>query len=416
MTKRLVLMFCLCSCGIDFPILTGGDAGTGGGGTVESDSGFDAAIREPDAGKDSGVDGSVFDAGVDGGFDSGFVDAGFDGGFDSGVVDAGFDGGFDSGVVDAGFDAGTPPAAPTSLTIPAGTSSAAYPQGPVIIPVPVTLKWTDTANDENGFEVERSPDNANWGLVATLGPNSVSYLDANRIAGAWFYRVRSTKGALRSAWSNVDSVVIPYLVQNSIFAGRVDGGFPRVTYIGNAQDAGHDNYTGIGYAYGFYGTTNFLTWNNVDAPRLGTYDITVRYFNGRDAGEALGAPPWRLSVTIDSSPPQNLDFPSFDNQRWEIPGFVTFRAVLDAGVHSITFRPVAADTGNFHLNSIEVAPLGTWIPCAWENRTCTFNGTREVRYGLNLFNISMSTSPVACNSPALGEPDNDANKYCWYKN
>jgi len=53
----------------------------------------------------------------------------------------------------------TLPSAPSGLT--ASAESASH----------VTLRWTDTARDEEGFKVERKGVNGSYALIATLGPN-----------------------------------------------------------------------------------------------------------------------------------------------------------------------------------------------------------------------------------------------------
>lgn len=71
----------------------------------------------------------------------------------------------------------------------------------------VTLNWQDNSNNELNFEIERSLDNANWSVVATVDSN-ISYYDDGNLAvyTTYYYRVAATNQGGKSAYSNVDSV------------------------------------------------------------------------------------------------------------------------------------------------------------------------------------------------------------------
>ncbi|HEU4776742.1 MAG TPA: DNRLRE domain-containing protein [Telluria sp.] len=88
----------------------------------------------------------------------------------------------------------TPPAAPSGLTAAAASSSA------------INLSWNDNANNETGFDIERSADNINWSLLATVGSNVRAYGNTGLAASTtYFYRVRARNSAGNSAYSNVAS-------------------------------------------------------------------------------------------------------------------------------------------------------------------------------------------------------------------
>jgi hypothetical protein len=57
----------------------------------------------------------------------------------------------------------------------------------------------------------------------------------------------------------------------------------------------------------------------------------------------------------------------------------------------------------------------TWTQCATEGTTCSFTGTREVRYGTTtLYTSKVLTGPVACNNTTFGDPARGYVKTCWY--
>lgn len=85
-----------------------------------------------------------------------------------------------------------PPAAPSGLgAAAAGTSS-------------INLSWSDSAGDETGFYVERSPDDATWGQIGST--TSTSYQDTGLNSGTtYYYRVRAYNGNGDSAYTSVAS-------------------------------------------------------------------------------------------------------------------------------------------------------------------------------------------------------------------
>lgn len=94
------------------------------------------------------------------------------------------------------FSGGTtqPPAAPTGLTATAASSSQ------------INLAWTDAANNETGFRIERATGTGAFAEIATVGANVTSYQSGGLTAStAYSYRVRATNSAGNSAYSNTAS-------------------------------------------------------------------------------------------------------------------------------------------------------------------------------------------------------------------
>ena len=55
----------------------------------------------------------------------------------------------------------------------------------------VELSWTDNANNETGYEIERSPDGETFTVVASIGANATSYTENDlKLATLYYYRVR----------------------------------------------------------------------------------------------------------------------------------------------------------------------------------------------------------------------------------
>ena len=96
--------------------------------------------------------------------------------------------------VRADSGAGNPPAAPSVLLASATGSSS------------IDLDWTDNANDESGFKVERSTDGASYAEIATTAANDSNFSDtALSPSMTYWYRVYAFNGSGNSADSNTDS-------------------------------------------------------------------------------------------------------------------------------------------------------------------------------------------------------------------
>ncbi|MBI5384526.1 MAG: fibronectin type III domain-containing protein, partial [Verrucomicrobia bacterium] len=84
----------------------------------------------------------------------------------------------------------TPPAAPSGLTATAASSSQ------------INLAWTDNANNETGFAIERSTDNVTFTSIASVGANVTAYANTGLSASTtYYYRVRASNAAGNSAYS-----------------------------------------------------------------------------------------------------------------------------------------------------------------------------------------------------------------------
>jgi hypothetical protein len=98
--------------------------------------------------------------------------------------------------------AATPPAAPTALGAEAVSSSQ------------INLAWTDNANNEDGFKIERCTGSCSSGndfaQIATVGPNVTTYPNTGLAANTtYFYRVRAYNSVGDSSYSNTVSATTP---------------------------------------------------------------------------------------------------------------------------------------------------------------------------------------------------------------
>ena len=92
----------------------------------------------------------------------------------------------------------TDAAAPTVPAAPTDLSATAQDENKI------DLGWTDNADDETSFELQRRAEGGSWATIATLEANVTQYSDDGLQAGTTYeYRVRAVNGAGASAYSAV---------------------------------------------------------------------------------------------------------------------------------------------------------------------------------------------------------------------
>jgi len=93
--------------------------------------------------------------------------------------------------------AATAPSAPTNLNATAASSTQ------------VNLSWTDNANNETGFRIERAPGGTtSFVEIGTVGANVTSYQNTGLTASTNYgYRVRAYNTAGNSGYSNTDTAM-----------------------------------------------------------------------------------------------------------------------------------------------------------------------------------------------------------------
>ncbi len=72
----------------------------------------------------------------------------------------------------------------------------------------ILLTWTDNANNENGFSIERSPNGtSNWTVIDSVAANVNTYKDSVGLASStpYYYQVRAFNANGNSSYSNISS-------------------------------------------------------------------------------------------------------------------------------------------------------------------------------------------------------------------
>jgi len=106
--------------------------------------------------------------------------------------------------------------------------------------------------------------------------------------------------------------------------------------------------------------------------------------------------------------------------KWIDQGPTTYKVTKDmtVGNHTIVYEYYEKGGGaTAKLSFIEVASTatGTWTYCANENQTCSFSGTKQVRYGANTsYFYKTATTSIPCNNATFGDPIPLTAKQCSY--
>ena len=152
-----------------------------------------------------------------------------------------------------------PPAAPTTLS--AVATSYAH----------IDLTWTDNADNESGFEIERSTTGSGgtFSLLTTVPANTETYANIGLTGNSEYcYRVRAVNSAGNSTYSNVDCETTPVQPPFVGVCEDFDSGFTIGQPVGNHADwydggAGPTVTSGNGVAssVGLAPAANIFTWN-----------------------------------------------------------------------------------------------------------------------------------------------------------
>lgn len=173
----------------------------------------------------------------------------------------------------------------------------------------VNLTWRDNANNETGFNVQRSTDGVNYTVLATVPPRTngnatVSYTDTTVVAGAttttYSYRVTAINAFVQSAPTNVASVVMPILpaVPTSFTAANGPNGNGNNRTVNLTWVANTANVTGFTIQRSTSSTfANGITTTNVAATATtlsvtGLSRSTAYYFRIRANNGAIVSSLW----------------------------------------------------------------------------------------------------------------------------
>lgn len=83
--------------------------------------------------------------------------------------------------------------------------------------------------------------------------------------------------------------------------------------------------------------------------------------------------------------------------------------------NSVFGDPIYGVVKSCDYSSAVIASTETWTACAAEGGTCSFSGTRQVRYGANgIYATTTATGTTACSNAVFGDPVYGVVKACTY--
>ena len=236
----------------------------------------------------------------------------------------------------------TPPLAPSALTATAVFSNQ------------INLSWTDNANNEDGFYIERAPDNGGspgtWTQIATVSSNVTASSDTGLAANAtYWYRVRAFNTCGDSLYCNQASATIappPNAAPSGLTATAVSANEIDLSWTDNSSnedgfiiDRAPDNGGRAGtWAQIATVSTNITTYSDVGLAPLTTYWYRVRayttggasdYSNQTNALTPTVTAPSGLTATAVSTNQINLSWTDNSNNE---DGFYIERAPDNGGV------------------------------------------------------------------------------------
>jgi PKD repeat protein len=167
--------------------------------------------------------------------------------------------------------------APSGLTAEAQSTST------------IQLDWTDNSGDEDGFDIQRSPDGSDWSAVTTVAPETTTYLDDNlQVGTAYYYRVRASAPLEDSGWSNTageQTFAVPPEAAFSYLENYLDVDFTDLSnddgtitaWSWNFGDGADSNAQNPSHQYGSGGTRTVsltVTDNHGESDSV-SHDVTV---------------------------------------------------------------------------------------------------------------------------------------------
>ncbi|MBE0598144.1 MAG: multicopper oxidase domain-containing protein [Desulfuromonadales bacterium] len=196
--------------------------------------------------------------------------------------------------------------ATTNTPAPPSNLTATLQPGPQVL-----LAWTDNANNETGFVIERAVGNGAFAAYATVGARnntgSVNYTDTAVVPGSSYtYRVMAQNSAGSSPYSNVSSVslTVPQ-APSSLTAGAArQGGNARITltwvdHANNETGFILQRATDAAFTANLVSTTlaaNATTFNTGNVARNTAYYFRIQAINGAGPSAWVNATPFPITT------------------------------------------------------------------------------------------------------------------------
>ncbi|WP_157778265.1 DNRLRE domain-containing protein [Massilia violaceinigra] len=241
------------------------------------------------------------------------------------------------------------PAAPGGLTATAASSSA------------INLTWIDNANNEAGFDIERSTDNVNWAALATVGSNIQSYGNTGLAAStSYYYRVRAKNSTGASAYSNVANATTLAAGSTTVTVDLRDGL--------NGYTGTQDTYVASGATGSNFGTSASVLADGSD----GTNGQLVSLLNWSLSGIPSSATVQSVRVKLQAFNPSAGTYRLYArNAAWS-ESTATWANANIAGSQGTEIGSFVPSVNGLHTITLNAA--GITVVQGWLNGTLTNNG------------------------------------------
>jgi hypothetical protein len=280
----------------------------------------------------------------------------------------------------------------------------------------IRLTWTDNANNELEYIVERSSNNGFFVQIATLPPNTVAYTDTGiEENSTYYYRIVASSG---EATESSNSVMVRSLValrKITLSATAINENLAIGTTVATLTTTDPDAANTFTYSLAAGGTDNAsftITGNTLktnaifDFETKSSYSIRVR---STDQGGLFFERTFTITVT-DVEETTYWDFAT-DLEGWNTPNNLT--ATVNSGI--ATFAITGSDPFIHSANNLNIpAALYNYVVIRMQNQTGAstaelfwttttdgaFNGTKRVGIPIvpndtkqRYYIVDMSTNP-----------------------
>ena len=172
----------------------------------------------------------------------------------------------------------------------------------------------------------------------------------------------------------------------------------------------------------FVGTGTASTQSNtVDRTNLRTLSAAFVDRAGYDLRPASGSPAINAGSAPGSSASGLLLTPTLQYKHVAGSEARPVNGAIDIGAYEAATTPTTTTTtptttAPTTTTSPSTTPTATnWVACAGEGGTCSFSGTRQVRYGANgVYAYKSATDAISCSNAVFGDPVYGQAKSCSY--
>jgi hypothetical protein len=220
-----------------------------------------------------------------------------------------------------------------SVTLPAAPSVLATS---ILTPNRIKLTWTDNANNEDQFRIDRSNNGSVWNYLACTSANIKTYTDTVSTGGTYYYRVRTENTGGNSAFSNTSSSTIALPVELISFTAAVDDRKVNLKWVtatemnnygfeierSNPNDNSSSNWKSIAFIKGAGTSSMQNTYAYMDSPPEGTtFSYRIKQIDLSGGFRYYKSETVQISVPAKYSLDQNYPNPFNPNTviRFQIP-------------------------------------------------------------------------------------------------